>query len=174
MFAPFLFHIAIQYLKNKIMDSSNNLPKSIVDKIILQAEIDFLLNKTSEKREDLDAHSLTPVQQFYESKFNRGTKESRSASKPLRKAYKSMFVAEVNMLGMKGNCMDGLILSNEPYVKVLLPGEAGEFYVETGRLKQLLKEFSIDEYTVSYDDGLAVVKLFCIDKQLLLDNCEVR
>lgn len=156
------------------MDTSNNLPKSIVDKIILQAEIDFLLNKTSEEPDDIDAHSLTQVLQFFESKFNRGIMEHRSASKPLKKAYKSMFIAEINMLGMKGNCMDGLILSNEPYVKVLLPGEAGELYVETGRLKQLLKEFAVDEYTVSYDDGLAVVKLFCIDKQLLLDNCEVR
>lgn len=156
------------------MDTSNKLPKSIVDKIMIQADIDKLLNNEQEEHHHFDPYSLTPAQQFYESKFNRGVKEPSSASKPLKKAYRSMFVSEVNVLGMKGNRLDGLCLTDEPYIKVKIRGERNEYYIETGRLKQLLKEFQTDEYTVPYDDGLSLVKLLCIDKQLLLDNCEVR
>lgn len=154
--------------------STDTLPKSIVDKILIQADIDALLTNEPEEFHPFDSHSLTPVQQFYESKFNRGIKEPTSASKPLKKAYKSMFLSEVNMLRMKGNRLDGLCLTDEPYIKVIVPGERGDFYIETNRLKQLLKEFEADEYTVPYDDGISLVKLLSIDKQLLLDNCEVR
>ncbi len=156
------------------MDTSNNLTKSIVDKIMIQADIDKLLNNEQEELHHFDPHSLTPIQHFYESKFNRGVKELGSASKPLKKAYKSMFVSEVNVLGMKGNRLDGLCLSDESYIKVMVPGQTRDFYIETGRLKELLKEFEAEEYTVPYEDGLALVKLLCIDKQLLLDNCFMR
>jgi hypothetical protein len=156
------------------MDSSNIISPSIVDKILLQADIDFLLNDLEVEEDLFDPYSLTPVVRFYESKFITEVKHLPSVSKPRRKAYKEKFISEVELIAMNGGKLSGLYLNLDPHLKVEVPGVEGDYYIERNRLKQLLKEFEAEEYTVPYGDGLALVKLLAIDKQLLLDNCEKR
>lgn len=153
------------------MDTSNNLPKDIVDKIMIQADIDSLLNPLEYEEDRFDSYSLKPMPRFDESKFINGIKKPHSAAIPIRTAYKEKFISEVNILGMKNGRLNGLYLTDEPYIKVDIPGD---YYIETNKLMQLLKEFEANEYIVPYNDGLELVKLLCIDKQLLLDNCEIK
>ncbi len=151
--------------------STQTLPKDIVDKIMIEAEIDSLLNPLDMEEDRFDPYSLKPMPRFDESKFINGIKKSHSAAIPMKKAYRDKFISEVNILGMKNGRLNGLYLTDEPYIKVDIPGN---YYIETKKLMQLLKEFEANEYVVPYNDGLEVVKLLCIDKQLLLDNCEIR
>ncbi len=153
------------------MEASNNLPKDIVDKIMIEAEIDALLNSLEKEEDRCDPYSLKPMPRFDESKFINGIKKLHSAAMPMKRAYKDKFISEVNILGMKNGRLNGLYLTDEPYIKVDIPGD---YYIETKKLMQLLKEFEANEYVVPYNDGLELVKLFCIDKQLLLDNCEIK
>jgi len=155
-----------------IMDTSTQtLPKDIVDKILIQAEIDSLLYPLEVEEDRFDPYSLKPIPRFDESKFINGIKKPHSATTPMKSAYKDKFISEVNILGMKNGRVNGLYLTDEPYIRVDIPGE---YYIETTKLIQLLKEFEANEYVVPYTDGLELVKLLCIDKQLLLDNCEIR
>ncbi|WP_345081769.1 hypothetical protein [Nemorincola caseinilytica] len=153
------------------MDTSNNLPKDIVDKIMIQAEIDSLLAPLEIEEDRFDPLSLKPIPRFDESKFINGIKKTHSAEIPMKKAYKDKFISEVNVIGMKDGRLNGLYLTDEPYIKVDIPGN---YYIATKQLIHLLKEFEANEYIVPYNDGLELVKLFCIDKQLLLDNCEIK
>lgn len=150
--------------------STETLSKSIVDKILIQADIDTLLGDFDTEEDRFDPYSLTPIPRFDESTSVKYKKQDTRQ----REAGSDNFVSEVNIIGMKNGKLNGLCLTTYQYIKVDVPGVVGDYFIETDKLRQLLKEYGMGEYKVPYDDGLALVKLLCIDKQLLLDNCVKR
>lgn len=156
-----------------MVQDTTNLPKSIVDKIMIQAEIAQLLDTSDEYETEpkkINPYSLEVDPRItLEDSDGHGVKELPPATKRLRPAATSMFEHEI-MRTVDDDVEVPQILGTS-YTKINIPGIPGDFYLKTSLLRNAMTEFLYETEIRSYKGGDVFIAKYYIDNKLLAENC---
>lgn len=147
-------------------------PQDISDRII-QDFIDKLLRIGEEYRKEIkpfNPYSLDSKKSFYfEAGFKHGVKPAPPATKKLKQAATSMFEYEI-MRSVDDNIEVPQVIGST-YVPIKIHGRAGDYYIRTSLLKNLMSEFLYETTFQPCKGGERFVARFHIDTKLLNENC---
>lgn len=157
------------------------MSKSLIDRIILQADLDFLFDRGKEFEKPLkkfDPYSLTPIREKLH--FKNGEANLPPAykeTKPLKSILESgQYVSEVPIMKVKGNELQLLgpfAYADNEKIPVELPNLDKVCYLNAGRLKRILSQYVTRVYDDRDKDGWnTYYVLFAIDRNLLFNKGE--
>lgn len=152
---------------------ATNLPKSIVDKIMIQAEIAQLLDTSDEYETEpkkFNPYSLdTDMRVTLEDSDGHGVKELPPATKKLRPPAISMF--EYEIIRAVGDEIDVPQDLGSTYTKINIPGMPGDYYIRTSLLRNVMTEFLYEDEIRPCKGGDVLVAKIYINTKLLHENC---
>jgi hypothetical protein len=152
------------------------MSKSLVDKIIMQAMIDSLLNDTREEFHQFDPYSLTPIREKLhfkngEASLPSATKETKSLKSILESGQ---YVSEVPIMKVKGNKLELLGpfgYADDEKIPVELPDLNKTWYLNAGRLKRIFSQYVTRVYEDTDKEGWTTYYvLVTIDRKRLFDS----
>lgn len=142
------------------------MSKDLIDKIMIQAEIDSLLNDTREEYHIFDRYSLSPMNEKL--RFKNGVAKLPPAYKET-KPLKSVLEAE----GNGGEIVfEGVYFDSDEKIQVAIPGLNKLCFISQQKLNQLISKYGGKKLNVTVKGRKANYVCFAIDKKTLLSYCE--
>ncbi len=147
-------------------------PQHVSDRI-MQDYIEALLRRDEEfKKEhkkfspyDLEGEKSLNL----EAGFKHGVKSAPPATKKLKPAAKSMF--EFEIMRYVNDKFEVPQVIGSTYVKIIIPGLTGDYYIRTSLLRNHMKTFRYETIFRPCQGGERFVAIVNIDPKLLAENC---
>ncbi len=149
------------------METTQILPKDIVDRIIIQAEIEQLLQEP----EGFENNSTTHPADFLDTRITLEDSDQlsiREAISPTLTAESDIVIEREIMRTCNGKLEVPQVLGST-YSKINIPGMPGDYYIRTSLLRNVMTQFLYENEIRPFNGGDILVAKVYIDTKLLTE-----